>query len=429
MKHTVTEHKLSHGTQGLLIDVPGSDVYNILVRFNSGYQFADQATYELPHVMEHLMSTRSQKYPQKNQFFIEAQKNGAYANAHTSPDFNSYVYECADFELDRILDLLEEQLIRPLFTQADLDIERSNVREELSRNTTDHQRICSLALSEQAFPGQSLNFDTRMSQLDTIGLEAIKQYYTYAFTAVNARFYVAGPVAGKSDALVERFERLFAQLSPGKPFVTNGAVGLDIPRPILQHKDISQLYYRASVFSGQLSLTERHALTMLRLLLVGGMGSRVMGEARSRGLAYGVGMSVGSSRGNSEFGFTGYVTPKNAHDLFKVMVRHTADIVADGLTTAELEAAQTLGIGTTKRSYQTSSDMLGWYVGPYEDDRSINHFEAYLDALQKITVADVRFVAAKVTGTAKHGVSFVGDISVDTAQELAMILEPLWLER
>lgn len=426
MKHTVTEHVLSTGTQGLLIDVPGGDVFNILVRFNSGYQFADRSMYELPHVMEHLMATRSKKFPGPNEFMIEAQKNGAMANANTSSDFNGYVYECADFELDRILDLLEEQLVRPLFTQADLDIERKNVREELSKYTTDYHRICSNALGEKSFPQEVLGYDARLSQLDDITLEAIIEYYSYAFTASNARFYIAGPIGKRSTAISDRFERLFAQLPSGTPLKVRTDIGLGVPKPILQTRDISQLYYRANIFSGELSLDERHALVLMRLVLVGGMGSRVMGEARSRGLAYGVSMTSGASPGNSQTGYAGYVTPANAADLFEVMVRHTLDIRGSGLTRLQLENARILGTGTTKRSYQTASDMLSWYVGSYEDERRIDDFDAYLEALQDVGVDDVSSVVRKLTGNKPHGVSFVGDITTPKAQELADVLAPLW---
>ena len=426
MKHTVTEHVLSTGTRGLLVDVPGGDVFKILVRFNSGFQFANRSMYELPHVMEHLMSTRSRKYPAPNQFFIEAQKNGAMVNANTSATANGYVYECADFELDRILDLLEEQLVRPLFSQADLDIERKNVREELSKYTTDHHRICSIALSEQAFPQEILGFDKRLSQLDGITLEAIIDYYAYAFTASNARFYIAGPIGKRSDAISSRLERLFVQLPVGSPLLPRTDIGLNILKPILQPRDISQLYYSVSLYNGELSIEERRAFVLMRLVLAGGMGSRVMSEARTRGLAYGVGMTSDASKGSSQTGYAGYVTPINAADLFEVMVRQTLDVREGGLTELELENARVLGIGSTKRSYQTASDILSWYVGPYEDNRRIDHFDAYLEDLKAVTVEDVRSVVGKMTGKKPHGVSFVGDISPQRADELAAILSPLW---
>src|SRR5471030_451671 len=115
MKHNVTDHILPNGAQGLVINVPGSAVVNIRVTFHSGFQFGDPSVYEVPHVLEHLLATVTKKHSQPNAFMIEAQKNGAYVNASTSTDTNEYVYECAEFELDRIIDLIAEQVCEPLF--------------------------------------------------------------------------------------------------------------------------------------------------------------------------------------------------------------------------------------------------------------------------------------------------------------------------
>jgi hypothetical protein len=74
MKHTVAEHHLAGGASGLIIDVPGSDVVSIQVRFNSGFQFTDRKRYEVPHVMEHVLATVTQKHPEQNSFIVDAQR-------------------------------------------------------------------------------------------------------------------------------------------------------------------------------------------------------------------------------------------------------------------------------------------------------------------------------------------------------------------
>ncbi len=192
MKHSVSEYHLSGGASGLVIHIPGHDVVSLQVRFNSGFQFADPSTYELPHVMEHILATVTQAHPGPNEFTIEAQKNGAYVNASTSTDANGYIYEFADFELDRIVELVAEQLTAPLFAEKSLSSEIGNVREELTRNTAQHPTVCSVRLSEQSFPHLWMDYDKRIAQLPDIKLGAIEEYYRRTHTSANARFVVAG---------------------------------------------------------------------------------------------------------------------------------------------------------------------------------------------------------------------------------------------
>jgi predicted Zn-dependent peptidase len=148
MKHTVTEHKLASGAQGLTVHVPASNIFRIIVRFNAGFQFADRDKYEVPHVVEHLMGCGSEGYPKPDEFKIEVERNGAARNAFTSSQKNGYYIECADFERDRILDLFEEYITRPIFPESSFPTEISNVREELIRFTTQHASMCSINVLE-----------------------------------------------------------------------------------------------------------------------------------------------------------------------------------------------------------------------------------------------------------------------------------------
>ncbi len=426
MKHTVTEHKLASGAQGLIVNVPGTEVANILVRFNSGYQFADQRRYEVPHVMEHMLANVTQKYPASNQFSIEAQKNGAYVNAYTGPSFNGYVYECAAFELDRILDLLEEQLVRPLFTPEALAGELGNVREELTRNTTQHGSVCSIRLGEAAFPGRVMDFEKRLTQLGDITADHLQAHYNRTHTAANARFFVAGSFADGGRAIVERLERLFAQLPTGERLERNADIGLNVGRPIVIPRDIKQLYYCFDMYLGELTEDERRAKSLLRLVLLGGKASRVYGAARRHGWAYHVSGGGHAEKGNSSFGFSGYVTPTNAIDLFTLMADELRHVAAGRVTETELTAAKNLGIGSTTRSHQTAADILDWYVGPYDNEDKIIDFAGEMDRLRAIPARAVAAVAQKILDGRRSGLSLVGDVDDTTGHAYAEIFARLY---
>jgi predicted Zn-dependent peptidase len=347
-------------------------------------------------------------------------------NASTSVDTNGYIYECADFELDRILDLLEEQLAEPLFESKSLKAEIGNVREELSRSTTQHATVCSVMLAEKSFPELWLNFDDRIGQLPDIEVEHVRSHYERTHTSANSRFVIAGSLSGQADKIIKRLDRAFARLPKGERFVRSPNVGLDLPQPVLTVRDIQQLYYRVVMYFGELTEAETRAMTLLRLVLVGGMGARVLGEARRRGLAYGVGGAGHAEPGNSSFGFVGYVTPKNAEPLFELMAREYAAVRDGQLQEEELEAAKDLLIGSLKRSTQTPGDILGWYLEPYDESGEIRDFNRTMELLRGVRLDEVRAVAKKAAAAHRRGLSFVGGLDEKTAQSYARLVEPLW---
>jgi predicted Zn-dependent peptidase len=426
MKHKVIEHHVAGGASGLVIDVPGSQVVSLQVRFNSGFQFADHNFYEVPHVMEHLLATVTKKHPGPNEFYIEAQKNGAYVNATTGIDANGYVYECADFELARILGLVEEQLTEPLFDPKPVKAELGNVREELTRNTTQHGSVVAIELAERAFPRLWLGYDERIAQLSKITVGKLEEHYRRTHTAANGRFFMAGHFPDGGVKAVEQLNRLFERLPKGERLKRNQDIGADVAKPVVIERDIKQLYYRAAMYFGELTDAERRALTLLRMVLVGGMGSRVLGEARQRGLAYSVGGLGYAEPGNSSFGFTGYVTPGNARALFELMAREFAAVRSEGPTEAEVAAAKDLVIGSIKRSTQTPGDIMSWYIEPYDESGEIRDFDRELELVREVRPEEIAAVAEKAALARRRGLSFLGQLDAAKGESYAAIMAPMW---
>jgi predicted Zn-dependent peptidase len=427
MKHTVSECHLSGGASGLIIDVPGSSVVSLQVRFNSGYQFANRARYEVPHVMEHILANVTAKHSAPNEFMIEAQKNGAYVNASTSVDVNGYIYEFAEFELDRIVGLLEEQLAEPFFDQDVLIAELGNVKEELLRITTQHSTVCSIRLAEKSFPQLWLDYEKRISQLDSITLDEVRDHYTRTHTSANARFVVAGNFPDGGEKLRKQLDQVFGRLPKGERLVRLRDIGLGLPKPIITKRSIGQMYYRVVMYFGELTEPERRALTLLRFVLVGGMASRVLGEARRRGLAYTVGAVGHAEPGNSSFGFLGYVSLDNAMALFELTAREYNNVRRGDLTEIELDAAKDLLVGSMTRSTQTAGDLLGWYMEPYDESGEIRDFESSLDLLRQVRIDEIVGVAEKASAASRPGLSFLGKVNAEIAKEYESALKGIWL--
>jgi hypothetical protein len=49
MKHDTHERKLKSGARLVVINVPGSPIFDLETIVNSGYRYSDRATFELPH--------------------------------------------------------------------------------------------------------------------------------------------------------------------------------------------------------------------------------------------------------------------------------------------------------------------------------------------------------------------------------------------
>ncbi len=223
-----------------------------------------------------------------------------------------------------------------------------------------------------------------------------------------------------------KLDNIFGRLPKGSRLERSRDIGLGLAKPIITKRDIQQIYYRATMYLGELSETERRAMLLLRLVLVGGFGSRIYGEARRRGLAYAVGGMGHAEPGNSSFGFMGYVTKRNAKELFRLIGREYAAVRAGGLSEEELAAGKDLLIGSIKRSTQTPGDLLAWYMEPYDESGEIRDFEANLELLRRVRLDEVTAVAGKIAEGNRQGMSFLGEVTDDIANTYSDELAAAW---
>ena len=193
MKHTVSEVKLKNGAKGLLINVPDASVMTVEFNFRAGEYLVPENKWEAPHIMEHVLLGANKLVPNARAFQAEFEKNGAYSNASTSAYDITYEAECADFEWDRIIDLLLTAITQPLFLEEEFKAEFGNVREELASRSNNHFRHLSLAL-RQAYGFAVKTDQQRLKLMDNVSLADIKKHYKNTHTTSNLRFVIAGHI-------------------------------------------------------------------------------------------------------------------------------------------------------------------------------------------------------------------------------------------
>src|ERR1700754_487462 len=114
MKHTVEEVILKNGSRGLLVHVPDATVLDVYLNFRAGEYLVEREKWEVPHLMEHVLLGANEFIPKARLFQAEFEKNGAANNASTGLYHITYEAECADFEWQRILELMITAISKPL---------------------------------------------------------------------------------------------------------------------------------------------------------------------------------------------------------------------------------------------------------------------------------------------------------------------------
>ena len=416
MKHSAELIRLPNGAEGLLINVPGANVMTFDISFRAGDYLSPPGKMDTAHVMEHLVFGANSQFRKSSKFSQEFCKNGAYNNAYTADYHSGYLAECAEFEAERILNLLCLAIEAPLFLASEFKAEIANVREELKSRKNNYDTELSLAL-EHALGFVPLTYKDRLKQLDAVKLNDIRQHYEKTHFSRNCRFVIAGFVAPHRQTIINRLEAM-KLLKGRRRLALPAEQPRTLERPLVMfHRGVDNLYYRwESAMPAVLDEKERNSLHALQDMLFNTFHSRIFGTARELGLLYGINSNFYRTRDNHVWYVQGQVLPHNVEPLFKLIEHQIKAVCAGRIGDQEVEAVKLFGLGTFQRGIQTVDQLAGWYSQDFEFDDNVRDFEATTRRIKELTKDDIVQAARRLFAGSAWGLGFLGlTPGIDTA--------------
>lgn len=423
MKHSVEEVVLANGSRGLLIHVPNATVMSYDFEFRAGYDYCTtEDIYETPHIMEHMVLGANKNYPNARLFSAELEKNGAYSNASTSSASLKYVADCADFEWERVLDLLRLAITQPLFLQDEFTAEFGNVKEELTGYLNNNSRVLWQRIG-QASGERFLNDEQRIKAMKVVKLKEIKEHYKRTHTTDNLRFIIAGNLKeDRKQAVIKMLEAW--ELPRGERFalVREELVGAQEPVHILR-KDVENVVFGLSVQANwRMPDNESDAMAVLNHMLTGTLHSAILGRAREKGLAYGMWSDFVVGDSISEWDFGGQVSLTNATKLFAIICEETQKVLDGKITAAEIDASKQFAFGKHQMGSQTVAAIASWYGRRYYFD---GYIDDYADRPKAIAAVDKATIVKAATDLITGKRWAFGGLGNCTAEQLGELNKQL----
>lgn len=427
MKHTVSELILKNGAKGLLIHVPDASVMSFELNFRAGEYLVNEKKWETPHLMEHMLLGANIKFPKARLFQAEIEKNGAYSNASTGVYDITYEAECAEFEWDRILDLLIVAITKPLFLQEEFEAEFGNVREELAARSNNHFRHLSLALRKE-YGFMAKTDQQRLKMMDNVKLDDIRAHYKRTHTSRNLRFIIAGNITPKRhEAIVEMLEQVSLPLGTGRLSLPNERPAT-LQKPLyIRNKSVKNIYFYVDSFMRRrMDETESDALSLVNTMLTETLYSKILGTARERGLVYGMSSGFGQTKQASNWWFGAQVSQKNASALFDIMIAELENVFGGRIDTEDIEAAKAYSLGRFQRSAQTVGGTASGYSGRYFFDEVVDDYYQVPKRIKAITKPAIVDISRQMFADNIWGIGILSNCDKEMANDLRERLNILW---
>lgn len=427
MKHSAHELVLPNGARGLLIHVPGSSVMTYDINFRAGDYLVEPHKWETAHLMEHVLLGANKLYPKARTFQAEFEKNGAYSNASSSSYDITYESECAEFEWDRILELMMVAITKPLFLKEEFEAEYGNVREELIARSNDHFRNLSLALRE-AYGFVAKPDRARYRLMKNVGINDLKKHYKRTHTASNMRFVLAGNIPPERR---KQIKKLLLQID-----LPQGTGRLELPDEVprgldksllIKNSSVKNLYFYFDTFMDRrMRDPEADALSLVNTMLTETLYSRILGTARERGLVYDMNSGYSQSKSGSGWWFGAQVLPKNAPALMDIIVKEIRAIFKGKIDEEDVIAAKQYALGRYQRSGQTVGGTAAGYSYRYFFDGEIEDYYKVPERIRAVSRNRIVNIVEELFAEGTWGLGILGNASESFADELEAKLKVLW---
>src|SRR4026208_108203 len=351
----------------------------------------------LSHILEHMLF-KGTKTQSANQIAQSIQDVGGYINAYTSFDRTVFWIDVPKDGVGTALKVLSDAMMNSTLPPEEYQKEQEVIRREFAMGMDDPDRMASLLLYGTAYQRHPYRFPVigELEVYNQLTQEQVMQYYKTRYVPNNLTFIVVGDV----DA--EKVRQQLADLFKAYPEKSLQPVFIPAEPPQLGRRELHQEFATELT---HLSLAwhipavtnpDVPALDLLSTILGEGRSSRLYRRVREEaGLAFRISAFSYTPGDPGLFGIDATVDPKKREGAEQLVLHIVDDVKHAGVTADELAKAKKimlshhLGALTTMRG-QASDIGSNWLL-----TRNLNFSRDYLDAVQKVSLDEIKRVAAQ----------------------------------
>lgn len=351
----------------------------------------------MSHILEHMLF-KGTKTQSNSAIAQKIQDVGGYINAYTSFDRTVFWIDVPKAGVTTALDILADAMMNSTLPPDEYLKEQEVIRREFAMGFDDPERVVGLLLFATAYQKHPYRLPVigQMEVYNQLTQEQVMQYYKSRYVPNNLTFVVVGDV----DA--EKIRQQLSDFFKAYPEKSLKPIYIPSEPPQLGRREAHQEFptelTRLSLawHVPEVTHPDVPALDLLSSILGEGKSSRLYRKIRDQdGLAYSISAFSYTPGDPGILGADATVDPKNREAVQDSILKIIDEIKQSGATADELTKAKKMSLShhlgslTTMRG-QASDIGSNWLL-----TRNLNFSRDYLAALQRVTLDDIKRVAAK----------------------------------
>jgi|SRR3989344_3564567 len=403
---------LKNGLTIITVPIKDAPSVTVLVTVHTGSKYESKEQNGLSHFLEHMCFKGTSKRPKAIDISRELDSIGSQSNAFTSQEFTGYYAKAHPDHLDKILDVVSDIYVNPVFSPEEIEKEKGVIIEEINMYEDMPIRSVHDVFMEVLYGDQPAGWNVAGTKenVNRMTREDFLNYRRKHYVAKATTITVSGNF--NDSTIIAKIEKLFAGIpensKEGKIRVVENQ---NKPEIKIKHKETDQTHIVIGVRTFDSKDKRSFTLKVLNAVLGGGMSSRLFQKLREE---MGVGYYVRSSE--DEYTDHGYLAVSTGVDNSRVeevvpavlgeMKRFVNELVPD----EELKKAKDYTIGNMYLGLE-SSDSLGEYYAVQDilSDKMLTPKELAAK-IQSVTAEEVQELAKEIMLDDKLNMAIVGNI-------------------
>jgi predicted Zn-dependent peptidase len=406
---------LKNGLRVILVPRPQNLAATVLILVQAGSEYEKKHESGVSHFLEHLMFKGTTDRPEPGMIAHELTALGAQFNAFTGEEYTGYYAKAQAEKLPKILEIVSDLYLHPLFNEAEIEKERGVIIQEINMYEDDLPAHAPKIFTELVYGDQPAGWDVGGEK------SVIKKLSRADFVAYrDARYVMPGTVviiAGKFSAgaalaqVKEYFAPLPRRTAPAKKKTIERQ---SAPKVKLYFKESDQAHLALGFRAFDMFDERRYALRVLADILGGGMSSRLFMRIREQmGAAYYIGAGADLSLDHGLLSISAGVDRAKAEPVITAILEECRRLRDETVSERELQKTKDHMIGGLILGLETSDDLASFYGGQEVLTGSALSPKALTDRIKKVTAQEVRRTAMAIMKNNHLNLAMVGPYKSD----------------
>jgi predicted Zn-dependent peptidase len=408
---------LPNGLRIITVPTKGNQAVTVMVLVEAGSNYETKAQNGLSHFLEHMCFKGTTRRPTAHIIAKELDSLGAQSNAFTTNEFTGYYAKAEKKHFAKLLDVLSDMYLNPIFPVADLEKERGVILQEISMYEDLPQQKVWYTFQELLYG------DTPAGRSIAGTKENIRSFSQKDFIDYRKAHYVANKtiviVSGDIDqAIVKReiaknFKDIPKGKSPKKLPVKEKQIK---PAVLVERKTTDQMHLMLGFHAFKASDKRNIPLSVLIGVLGGGMSSRLFQKLREEmGVCYYVRPMSDSLTDHGLFAIATGVDPKRTEEVVKVLIAECKRLTTELVTEEELKKVKDYLAGTLYLNLETTDSLAEFYAVQEVEKGSLKSPKEYESALRAVKAKDIQKVAKDIFKNNKLNLAIIGNMKDEKA--------------